>query len=54
MVNNTLWLPENINTNSTHRFVSDNQINNWNNKLDNITVTDWNSAITNGFYTSGG
>lgn len=48
------WICSNITTDSAHRFVSDIQINTWNNKLDNITVTDWNNATTSGFYTSGG
>ena len=45
-----LWSADRIQTNENNRFVSDTNITNWNNKLENIIVTDWNNAITSGFY----
>ena len=47
-----LWPADRVQQDSTNRFVSDNQITNWDNKLENITITDWNSAITSGLYNS--
>ena len=47
-----LWPSERVQQDSTNRFVSDNQIINWDNKLDNITITDWNNAISSGLYNS--
>ena len=45
-----LWPAERIETTESARFVTDTQINNWDNKLENIIVTNWNNAITSGFY----
>ena len=45
-----LWSADRVQTNENNRFVSDTNITNWNNKLENIIVTDWNNAITSGFY----
>ena len=45
-----LWSADRIQTNENNRFVSDTNITNWNNKLENIIVTDWNNAIVSGFY----
>ena len=45
-----LWSADRIQTSENARFVTDDQINKWNNIKTNITITDWNNAINSGFY----
>ena len=49
-----LWPASRVQTDKDNRFVSDTNISYWNNKLDNLIIDDWNTATTNGVYTSGG
>lgn len=44
------WLASNIETDATHRLVTDEQIAKWNNEC--TTITDWNNATTPGMYVS--
>ena len=46
------WLGQNIEQDQNNRLVSDNQITKWDNKLEDITINDWNNAIKSGMYNS--
>ena len=47
-----LWPAERIETTESARFATDTQINNQNNKLENIIIDNWNNAINSGFYSA--
>lgn len=47
-----LWSADKVQTDENNRFVSDANITNQNNKLENITIDNWNNAIASGFYSA--